>query len=190
MAKQVGGELKNILSKEELEVMLSGYSDEILDGTTIDARTFLGQYGPAISEILQKRSNALVIEQKKKGDDYAASFLLKNPKAMRAPSGLIYNEVLAGIGAKPTGSSTVKVHYHGTLIDGTVFDSSVNRGEPITFPLQNVIKGWQEGVQMMSTGGKATLVIPSDLAYGDNGSPPVIPPGATLQFDVELLEVS
>ena len=90
---------------------------------------------------------------------------------------------------QPTLDSTVVVHYHGTLIDGTVFDSSVNRGEPIKFPLRNVIKGWQEGVAMMKTGGKATLVLPAEIAYGDTGSPPVIAPGATLVFDVELIEV-
>ena len=93
-------------------------------------------------------------------------------------------------GPKPGPTSKVTVHYHGTLTDGTVFDSSKQRGEPITFPLNGVIKGWQEGVSMLSKGGKATLVIPSDLAYGDQGSPPVIPPGATLVFDVELIEVA
>eukprot|EP00605_Chrysophyceae_sp_TOSAG23-4_P000225 GSChrysophyteH1.ASY1.ANO1.262.1 assembled CDS len=108
---------------------------------------------------------------------------------MQTPSGLVYSEIIAGIGAQPTADSTVLVHYHGTLTDGTVFDSSVDRGEPIKFPLKNVIAGWQEGVALMRQGGKATLVVPSDLAYGDQGSPPVIPPGATLQFDVELLEV-
>jgi FKBP-type peptidyl-prolyl cis-trans isomerase FkpA/FKBP-type peptidyl-prolyl cis-trans isomerase FklB len=81
------------------------------------------------------------------------------------------------------------VHYHGTLIDGTVFDSSVQRGEPIKFPLRNVIKGWQEGVSMMKVGGKATLVVPAEIAYGSQGAPPMIAPGATLVFDVELLEV-
>jgi FKBP-type peptidyl-prolyl cis-trans isomerase FkpA len=81
------------------------------------------------------------------------------------------------------------VHYHGTLCDGTVFDSSKDRGEPIKFPLSNVIKGWQEGVSMMKEGGKATLVVPPSIGYGDNGSPPVIPPAATLVFEVELIEV-
>jgi FKBP-type peptidyl-prolyl cis-trans isomerase FkpA/FKBP-type peptidyl-prolyl cis-trans isomerase FklB len=81
------------------------------------------------------------------------------------------------------------VHYHGTLPDGTIFDSSVKRGEPATFPLDRVILGWQEGVARMKVGGKCTMVIPPDLGYGDRGSPPVIPPGATLVFQVELLEV-
>ena len=81
------------------------------------------------------------------------------------------------------------VHYHGTTVDGKVFDSSVDRGEPIRFPLKNVIRGWQEGVSMMKVGGKATLICPAEIAYGAAGSPPVIQPGATLVFEVELLEV-
>lgn len=91
--------------------------------------------------------------------------------------------------SQPTAESNVLVHYHGTLPDGTVFDSSVDRGEPIKFPLNGVIAGWTEGVGMMKVGGKATLICHSGLAYGDNGSPPVIAPGATLKFDVELLEI-
>jgi FKBP-type peptidyl-prolyl cis-trans isomerase len=94
----------------------------------------------------------------------------------------------AAEGAKPTAESTVKVHYHGTLIDGTVFDSSVERGEPISFPLNGVIKGWTEGVQLMSVGSKYKFTIPSDLAYGANG-PPKIGPNATLVFEVELIAI-
>jgi FKBP-type peptidyl-prolyl cis-trans isomerase FkpA/FKBP-type peptidyl-prolyl cis-trans isomerase FklB len=83
----------------------------------------------------------------------------------------------------------VKVHYHGTLIDGSVFDSSRERGQPATFPLGNVIRCWTEGVQLMKAGGKSRLVCPPDLAYGDRGAPPKIKPGATLVFEVELLEI-
>ncbi len=104
------------------------------------------------------------------------------------PSGLQYEVQKEGKGAKPTLQSTVKVHYHGTLIDGKVFDSSVDRGEPISFPLNGVIQGWQEGVQLMSIGAKYRFYIPHELAYGgqDKGT---IPPFSTLIFDVELLEV-
>jgi FKBP-type peptidyl-prolyl cis-trans isomerase FkpA/FKBP-type peptidyl-prolyl cis-trans isomerase FklB len=84
----------------------------------------------------------------------------------------------------------VKVHYQGTLIDGTVFDSSLQRGEPVSFPLGNVIKCWTEGLQQMKVGGKSRLVCPANLAYGDRGSPPNIKPGATLVFEVELLEIT
>lgn len=188
VARQVGGELKTILTPEELKIMVQGFTDS-LTGGVVEERELLVKYGPAINELLQSRATQAIDVEKKKGAEFAASYLLKNPKAVKTESGLIYEETLAGIGAQATADSTVLVHYHGTLADGTVFDSSVNRGEPIKFPLKNVIRGWQEGVAMMKTGGKATLVVPSDLAYGDNGSPPVIPPGATLTFEVELIEV-
>jgi FKBP-type peptidyl-prolyl cis-trans isomerase len=102
---------------------------------------------------------------------------------------LTITEMTPGTGASPELTSTVEVHYHGTLTDGSVFDSSVDRGQTISFPLNGVIKGWQEGVALMKEGGKATLVVPSDLAYGDEGSGEVIPPGATLKFEVELFKV-
>ncbi len=94
-----------------------------------------------------------------------------------------------GAGSSPQASDKVKVHYHGTLPDGTVFDSSVQRGEPATFALNGVIRCWTEGLQRMKVGGKAKLVCPSDTAYGDRGMPPRILPGATLIFEVELLDI-
>eukprot|EP00984_Skeletonema_dohrnii_P016025 scaffold7026_cov125-Skeletonema_dohrnii-CCMP3373.AAC.1 len=95
-----------------------------------------------------------------------------------------------GDGASPEVADEVEVHYHGTLVDGTVFDSSVERGATIKFKLGQVIKGWQEGLAMMKEGGKATLVIPPGLAYGDAGSGGAVPPGATLKFEVELFKVN
>ena len=112
------------------------------------------------------------------------------PGAVKTSSGLIYRELRAGSGAMPTAADRVKVNYRGTLIDGTEFDSSYKRGEPIEFPLDRVIPCWTEGVQHMKTGGKSQLVCPSAIAYGDAGSPPVIPGGATLVFEIELLGVN
>jgi peptidylprolyl isomerase len=119
-------------------------------------------------------------------------FLLENGKkegVITTESGLQYLVLEAGTGdVHPTANSKVKVHYHGTLIDGTVFDSSVNRGEPISFGLNQVIKGWQEGLQYMVVGEKIRLFVPSTLGYGKSGSGP-IPPASVLIFDVELLDI-
>jgi FKBP-type peptidyl-prolyl cis-trans isomerase len=107
----------------------------------------------------------------------------------RTPSGLGYIVRSAGTGPTPRASDAVRVHYTGWLLDGTKFDSSVDRGAPATFPLSGVIAGWTEGVGLMQVGEKRTLIIPFDLGYGRRGMPPVIPPSADLVFDVELLEI-
>lgn len=127
-----------------------------------------------------------------KKKDEGVKFLAENGKkkgVTTTASGLQYEVLKEGTGPKPLATDQVNVHYHGTLIDGKVFDSSVERGEPITFPLQGVIKGWTEGVQLMPVGSKWRFTIPSDLAYGDQGAGDDIGPGETLIFDVELLGI-
>lgn len=111
------------------------------------------------------------------------------PGAIRTASGLVYRELRAGSGGSPKASDTVTVNYRGTLPDGTEFDSSYKRNEPAQFPLSQVIPCWTEGVQKMKVGGKAELVCPAGIAYGDRGSPPLIPGGATLIFEIELLRI-
>jgi FKBP-type peptidyl-prolyl cis-trans isomerase len=111
------------------------------------------------------------------------------PGAIRTESGLVYRELRPGSGESPKPSDTVTVHYRGTLVDGTEFDSSYKRNEPAQFPLNQVIPCWTEGVQKMKVGGKSELVCPASIAYGDQGSPPTIPGGATLIFDIELLKI-
>lgn len=115
--------------------------------------------------------------------------LKKNPAILSTPSGLHYEVIAPGSEKKPVATDTVRVHYTGKLIDGKVFDSSVQRGEPAEFPLNGVIPGWTEGLQLVGVGGKLKLHIPSNLGYGEQGAGGSIPPNATLVFDVELLEI-
>jgi len=112
------------------------------------------------------------------------------PGARKTASGLVYRELRPGAGASPAATNKVRVHYRGTLTDGKEFDSSYARNEPAEFPLNGVIPCWTEGVQMMKVGGKSRLVCPSNLAYGERGAPPDIPPGAILIFEIELLGIS
>ena len=122
--------------------------------------------------------------------DYDAAFFKGNSGYQTTPSGLKYVTVVEGTGASPKESDVVTVHYTGRLLDGTVFDSSVQRGEPTSFPLQMVIKGWTEGLQLMKVGGKTVFYIPSNLAYGEMGTPGgPIGPNADLIFEVELLGI-
>jgi FKBP-type peptidyl-prolyl cis-trans isomerase len=111
------------------------------------------------------------------------------PGARTLASGLVYRELQPGTGPSPTADDTVKVHYHGTLHDGSVFDSSRERGVPAQFPLRRVIPCWTEGVQLMKVGGRSRLVCPASIAYGERGAPPRIAPGAALAFEVELIEI-
>jgi FKBP-type peptidyl-prolyl cis-trans isomerase FkpA/FKBP-type peptidyl-prolyl cis-trans isomerase FklB len=173
------------LSARELDLVKAGLDDGVLGR---EKRVDLETFGPKIDAYMKGRMAAGAADEKKASGAFLAKAAV-GPGAEKTSSGLIYTEIKAGSGASPKPTDTVKVHYTGRLTDGTVFDSSVERGEPISIALTGVIKCWVEGVQKMRVGGKATLVCPSDLAYGDRGRPPQIKPGATLVFDVELLEI-
>lgn len=140
----------------------------------------------------EAKQQAAMAEKGKAARAEGEAFLKQNAAKegiVTLPSGLQYQVLTPGTGRKPKATDKVKCHYEGTLIDGTVFDSSYRRGEPAVFPLNGVIKGWTEGVQLMSEGAKFRFFIPFDLAYGANGAGASIPPYAALIFDVELVEV-
>ncbi len=146
----------------------------------------------AMQKIHQEKQQVEQGEESVKNTAEGAAYLAKNGKKKgvnTTDTGLQYKELVTGKGKKPKASDTVKVHYKGTLIDGTVFDSSYDRGEPAVFPVNGVIAGWTEALQLMNVGDKFKLVIPSDLAYGANGSGQSIGPDATLVFEVELLGI-
>lgn len=149
----------------------------------------VSEYQPKIQAMFKERMKSFTDQEKGKGTKFLESFK-KEEGVKVTESGLAYKELRAGNGKTPTATDVVEVHYHGTLIDGTVFDSSVQRGKTISFPLNRVIKGWTEGLQLMKEGAKYKFVIPSELAYGEQGAPPKIPGGATLIFEVELFKVS
>ena len=129
------------------------------------------------------------VDNLKAGQEFLAANKLK-PGVVETPSGLQYEVITQGTGAKPTAYNKVTCHYHGTLINGTVFDSSVQRGKPADFPLNQVIKGWTEGVQLMPVGSKWRFFIPPHLGYGDRQVGPTIGPNSTLIFEVELLNIN
>ncbi|MFH2003497.1 MAG: FKBP-type peptidyl-prolyl cis-trans isomerase, partial [Bacteroidota bacterium] len=142
---------------------------------------------------LMARHEEKINAEKDKNKIEGEAFLAENKKdkdVITLPSGLQYKIITAGTGPKPKSTETVAVHYSGTLIDGTEFDSSFKRGEPATFPVTGVIKGWVEALQLMPVGSKWKLFIPTDLAYGERGAGGVIGPNATLIFEIELLSIN
>jgi FKBP-type peptidyl-prolyl cis-trans isomerase FklB len=164
--------------KDAVKAVYDGATPEI---TPEEAQKMINDY---LTE-LQQKAEKLAREE---GDKFLAENR-KNENVKVTASGLQYVVEKEGTGATPAATDEVTVHYTGRLLNGQVFDSSVNRGEPATFPLNRVIPGWTEGVQLMKEGAKYTFFIPSDLAYGPQGIPNVIPPHSTLIFDVELIKV-
>jgi FKBP-type peptidyl-prolyl cis-trans isomerase FkpA len=173
------------LSPAEIEIVKQALTDAEAKKPAIDIDT----WGPKIETLAGARASRVAGREKAA----SAAYLTKaatEPGAVKSDSGLIYKELQPGTGASPKATDTVKVNYRGTLTNGTEFDSSYKRNMPAEFPLNGVIRCWTEGVQKMRVGGKSQLVCPSDLAYGDRGSPPQIAGGATLVFEVELLEIA
>jgi FKBP-type peptidyl-prolyl cis-trans isomerase FkpA len=173
------------ISPRELEVIKTGLTDSVMKKK---AALDVEKFGPQMDALARKRMNerAEVEKGKAKGIVEGA---LKETGAVKLPSGMVSRTTRPGNGAQPAETDRVKVHYQGRLADGTEFDSSYKRNEPAIFPLNGVIKCWTEGLGRMKIGEKATLTCPSEVAYGEGGRPPVIPGGATLIFDVELLDI-
>ena len=183
-----GKQLKELnISEHEFKAVMKGASASI---NNKQAEVDLKTSSEHIAKMAKIRAESSSHSEKERGKTFIADYLKKNPNAKQTASGLVYEMLKEGTGKKPGATDTVEVHYHGTLTNGTVFDSSVERKQTISFPLNRVIRGWTEGLQLVKEGGKIKLVIPSDLAYGDRGAPPSIPGGATLIFEVELFKVN
>ncbi|MDR2923914.1 MAG: FKBP-type peptidyl-prolyl cis-trans isomerase [Treponema sp.] len=189
MGMNFGRNLKSLGIYPDWDEVLQGMKDYLYDNKTRFNEEDIGQIlNETYNAFMDKQAEIDFAENKQAGID----FLEKNkqrPGITTTESGLQYEVIIPGDGPKPTDQDIVRVHYRGTLIDGTEFDSSYSSGKPVVFPLDEVIKGWTEGLQLMNTGSKYRLFIPSDLGYGSRGSRPQIPPLSTLVFEVELLDI-
>ncbi|HET9049406.1 MAG TPA: FKBP-type peptidyl-prolyl cis-trans isomerase [Chiayiivirga sp.] len=189
---QIGGSLQQIKGEVDLPIVFQAIETTLNDGKQLLSQEEAAAVQKSFAERLQAKhaaeQQAVATKNKAEGE----AFLAKNksvPGVTTTASGLQYQVVTAGKGPKPAATDRVKVHYTGTLLDGTKFDSSVDRGQPAEFALNQVIPGWTEALQLMPVGSKYTLWIPSNLAYGDRGTPGPIGPNATLKFEVELIEI-
>jgi FKBP-type peptidyl-prolyl cis-trans isomerase FkpA/FKBP-type peptidyl-prolyl cis-trans isomerase FklB len=188
----IGMSLKSLNAKLDRTVLVAAINDRLDDGKL---KLSDEEASKAKQAFFKKQAEARVATQKAAGEKNkadGAKFLAENGKkkgVTTTKSGLQYEVLKQGDGAKPKATDQVTVHYRGTLIDGTEFDSSYKRGQPVTFPLNGVIKGWTEGVQLMAVGSKFKFVIPSELAYGSHGAGPKIGPDSVLVFEVELVGI-
>ena len=188
IGRSIGGNMKSQGVDIDLNAMLMGLRDALAGKDSILSDEEIDAAMDAFQKEMEVKAAAKLEGKKKEGADYLAAN--KKQQGVQATvTGLQYKVVKAGTGAKPKATDTVTVHYRGTLTDGTEFDSSYKRNMPATFPVNGVISGWTEALQMMTVGSKWMLYIPSDLAYGDDGRPPVIPPFSTLVFEVELIGI-
>jgi len=186
LGQAVSSKIKQFnFTADEVRYIAQGFTETLAgEKSRVDEKT----YGAKLNAYLARKQEAIVARQKEAAKPFLEK-MAKEAGAQKLASGIIYIPVKEGSGALPKPTDTVKVHYNGTFPDGKVFDSSVERGTPAEFPLSGVIPCWTEGVQKIKVGGKARLVCPSDTAYGDQGAGGTIPGGATLVFEVELLEI-
>ena len=195
LAYAIGVQMGMNFENDELSLnttLLKAGIDDYLAGNSklsdVELQEVFAEFQKVMNEKRVQIQNDKASVNLEKGEKFLAENK-KRKEVTETASGLQYEVLKKGDGPKPQESSTVKVHYHGTLIDGTVFDSSVQRGEPIDFPLNGVIPGWTEGVQLMNVGSKFKFFIPSKLAYGAQGAGASIGPNETLIFEVELIEI-
>ncbi len=189
VGRQMGEQLaSNPFDGVDAEAVAQGVIDALAGKDSQVARPELEEAFRTIGTRMQAKQEQQAKAQSKVGETFLADNAKKDGITV-TESGLQYEILVTGTGPKPTAQSRVKTHYHGTLIDGTVFDSSVNRGEPIDFPVGGVIAGWTEALQLMPVGSKWRLYIPHNLAYGERGAGPTIAPYSALIFDVELLDI-
>jgi FKBP-type peptidyl-prolyl cis-trans isomerase FklB len=187
LGMDIGKNLKDAhIDSLDIEMIAEGLRDVLKNNIT---KLTADQTQDVISSYLMRKKAEMSTKQQKAGLDFLAANA-KRKGVITLPSGLQYEIITAGKGQKPTIDDKVTTHYTGTLIDGTVFDSSVERNEPATFPVGQVIRGWTEALQLMPVGSKWKLYIPSNLAYGDQGAGGVIGPNETLVFEIELLSIS
>ena len=184
----VGKSFKSDLIDLDLEAFMTGFKDGLAGKESAVTARDMEKAMAELRADVTKRTDERMTTNKKAGEE----FLAKNKTAKDVKtleSGVQYLVEKEGTGPMPKATDTVKVHYRGTLIDGTEFDSSIKRNEPAVFPVNGVIRGWTEALQKMKVGSKWKVFIPSDLAYGDQGQAPVIPPASVLIFDIELLGI-
>jgi len=189
---QIGQNFKLNEMDISLDIFVRGLDDITNDKTPALTDVEIGEVMQKFEEEMRAKQEAAFNESLTKNKAEASAFLEENAKKSgitTLPDSLQYEIMTEGSGPKPKAENTVKVHYKGTLIDGTEFDSSYSRNQPAEFPLTGVIKGWTEVLQLMKTGAKWKVFIPAELGYGTQGSPPIIGPNALLIFEIELLEI-
>ncbi len=182
----VGQSLESFaLTPQEVELVKAGIEDAVKNKPQIEDTA---EYREKVQTWQRSRIQTLMAKEKEAGTAFATK-AASAQGATKTATGIVVTQLTPGTGASPAATDKVKVHYEGKLTDGRVFDSSIERKEPAVFPLDGVIPCWTEALQLMKVGGKNRIVCPQELAYGERGSPPMIRPGATLVFDVELLEI-